>query len=55
MPDPGLLVIFNLFTASLTLLGVLLAVETISEEVVMIMIGSQRAFDLRARKTEVTP
>ena len=38
----GLLVIFNLFTASLTLLGLLIAIETISEGVVMMLFGRPR-------------
>jgi uncharacterized membrane protein HdeD (DUF308 family) len=37
----GLLVIFNLFTASLTVLGLLLALETMSEGLVMMMFGRQ--------------
>jgi uncharacterized membrane protein HdeD (DUF308 family) len=35
----GLVVIFNLFTASLSLLGLLLALETMSEGLVMMMFG----------------
>lgn len=35
----GLLVIFNLFTASLTVLGLLVAVETMSEGLVLMMFG----------------
>lgn len=38
----GLLVIFNLFDASLSLLGVLLAVETMSEGLAMMLFGRQR-------------
>jgi uncharacterized membrane protein HdeD (DUF308 family) len=38
----GLLVIFNLFTASLTLLGLLVAIEMLSEGIVMMMFGRPR-------------
>lgn len=37
----GALVIFNLFTASLTMLGLILAVETMSEGLVLMMFGRQ--------------
>jgi uncharacterized membrane protein HdeD (DUF308 family) len=49
----GLLVIFNLFTASLTLLGLLVAIETLSEGIVMILYGRPRL--VPSRHTTSTP
>ncbi len=49
----GLLVIFNLFTASLTLLGLLVALETISEGIVMMMFGRPQL--TAARRDEPAP
>ena len=50
----GLLIVFNLFTASLTLLGLVLAIEMMSDGLVMMMFGRQQFAAMRPLD-EVTP
>ena len=50
----GLLIVFNLFTASLTLLGLVLAIEMMSDGLVMMMFGRQHLAPMRPLD-ETTP